>query len=96
MTIPAALLAQYRLLCASTSCDTVDRNAMTARYATRFLTLACSINLREARAWLLGTLITDFHPEPDTNLGHPHAEPPEACNRHPITPEGDIPTPDRQ
>lgn len=71
MTIPSALLAQYRLLCATTSCDSVERHPMTIRYATQFNLLVTDLGLRHARAWLLGTLIHDLHPDSNPHALHP-------------------------
>lgn len=85
MTVPSALLAQYRLLCATTSSDSVEHHHMTVRYATRFHLLVADLGLRDARAWLLGTLIHDLHPDSNPHPYNPSshlANPPHG--HHPV------------
>lgn len=83
MTIPPALLDQYRALAARTTPENVEHNPLTIHYTSKFAVLACATTLHEARCWLLGTLINDLHPVPHTRPFHPHLQPIDPPNSQP-------------
>ena len=53
----------YRRLCCRSNPETVRKHPLTTSYAPDFFAIARDRGLREARAWLLGRLIVDLHPE---------------------------------
>jgi hypothetical protein len=59
--------ATYRRLCTRADLETLRRNPLTADLLTGFTWIARSKSLLDARAWLLGRLILDLHPD-DTHV----------------------------
>jgi hypothetical protein len=55
------VLPQYLRLTSSATVETIRRNPLTSGYATTYFELARSCGTRHARAWLLGSIIRDFH-----------------------------------
>ena len=55
------VLPQYLRLTSSATVETIRRNPLTASYATTYFRLARACGIGNARAWLLGSIIRDFH-----------------------------------
>jgi hypothetical protein len=55
------VLPQYLRLTSSATVETIRRNPLTAGYATTYFELARACGTGNARAWLLGSIIRDFH-----------------------------------
>jgi hypothetical protein len=55
------VLPQYLRLTSSATVETIRRNPLTTRYAPTYFRLARACGTGNARAWLLGSIIRDFH-----------------------------------
>ena len=55
------VLPQYLRLTSSATAETIRRNPLTSGYATTYFELARACGTHHARAWLLGSIIRDFH-----------------------------------
>lgn len=56
----------YIHLCARATPESLRRHPVTSPYASTFFTVARRNGFNHARAWLLGQLLFDLHPEPHT------------------------------
>lgn len=68
------LIQSYRRLCTRADLETLRRNPLTAEYVQTFADLARNRGLLNARAWLLGRLILDLHPDDPNARFDPSAD----------------------
>lgn len=103
MNLPAPVLDLYlQLASPGVTADRLCDHPVTRRYATRFSLLEVALGPTDARAWLLGALLLDHHPESDPPAppAPPHLHPqapiplwpfdppnPKPLNPHPHPPE---------
>ena len=75
-------LNPYLQLCSRATPETLRRHPVTSPYLTTFFNVAKRNGLTHARAWLLGRLLLDLHPQPDTPRALPLQQDP-----YPLAPD---------
>lgn len=81
----------YIRLCGSAPIETLRRHPMLTSYINTFMLHAKRNGVTNARAWLLGRVLIDLHPQTDTPIHPPlqqDTQPPPTFRQTPNTPRG--------
>ena len=81
-------LPQAVRFCTTATPETLRRNRLTAPFSDDFFKIARVRSLRDARIWLLGQLVLNYHPDAHTpeRVSHPNPQPSSPHHQSPDSP----------